>query len=194
MLAYVSDENGINTTGSGIGHDITAQVSGSTLKSAILNDYYEAEIDRSSAGMIKFPLNNLNPGTHSITLKAWDVFNNSSEATISFVVVNSAEMVLENLHNYPPNPFIDETFFVFDHNQAGMEMTVHLQIFDLSGRLVKQMSGNIQGTAFRSEPIRWNGTSDTGQKLPKGLYLYRLNVINERGQQAQKNAKLIFYR
>lgn len=193
LLAYVSDENGINTTGSGIGHDITAQVSGSTLKSAILNDYYEAEIDRSSAGMIKFPLNNLNPGTHSITLKAWDVFNNSSEATISFVVVNSAEMVLENLHNYP-NPFIDETFFVFDHNQAGMEMTVDLQIFDLSGRLVKQMSGNIQGTAFRSEPIRWNGTSDTGQKLPKGLYLYRLNVINERGQQAQKNAKLIFYR
>jgi len=193
LLAFVSDENGINTTGAGIGHDITAQVSGSTLKSAILNDYYEAEIDRSAAGMIMFPLSNLNPGTHTLTLKAWDVFNNSSEATISFVVVNSAEMVLENLYNYP-NPFIDETFFVFDHNQAGMEMTVDLQIFDLSGRLVKQMSGNIKGTAFRSEPIRWNGTSDTGQKLPKGLYLYRLNVINEKGQQAQKNAKLIFYR
>ncbi len=70
-----------------------------------------------------------------------------------------------------PTLSFDETFFVFDHNQAGMEMTVDLQIFDLSGRLVKQMSGNIQGTAFRSEPIRWNGTSDTGQKLPKGCIL-----------------------
>ncbi|MDY0076932.1 MAG: type IX secretion system sortase PorU [Bacteroidales bacterium] len=193
LLGFVTDENGINTTGAGIGHDITAQVSGSTLKSAILNDYYEAEIGRSASGMIKFPLSGLNPGTHTLTLKVWDVFNNSSEATISFVVVNSTEMHIESLYNYP-NPFIDETFFVFDHNQAGMEMAIDLQIFDLSGRLVKQMKGAIKGTAFRSEPIRWDGTSDSGQKLPKGLYIYRLNVTNEKGQQAQKNAKLIFYR
>ncbi|MDA3944020.1 MAG: type IX secretion system sortase PorU [Bacteroidetes bacterium] len=193
LLAFVSDENGINTTGSGIGHDITAQVSGSTELSAILNDYFEAEIDRSAAGTISFPLSKLNPGTHNLTLKVWDVYNNSSETSISFVVVNSTEMVIEELYNYP-NPFVDETFFVFNHNQAGMEIAVDLKIFDLSGRIVKQMTGKIYGTAFRSEPIRWNGTSDTGQKLPKGLYIYRLIATNEKGQQAEKNAKLIFYR
>lgn len=193
LLAFVSDENGINTTGSGIGHDITAQISGSTTATAILNDYFEGEINRSAAGTISFPLSQLNPGKHTLILKVWNVFNNSSTASIDFVVVNSAEMVIESLYNYP-NPFIDETFFVFDHNQAGMEMDVDLRVFDLSGRLVKQMKGTIKGTAFRSEPIRWDGTSDGGQKLPKGLYIYRLNVTNEKGQQAQKNAKLIFYR
>ncbi len=193
LLAYVSDENGINTTGAGIGHDITAKVNGATEVTAILNDYYEAELNRSASGIISYPLSNLSAGEHTLTLKVWDVFNNSNEESITFVVVESGEMIVENLMNYP-NPFIDETYFVFDHNQAGLNMDIKIQIFDMSGRLVKQLEGQITGTAFRSEPIRWNGTSDTGHKLPKGLYLYRLIATNEKGQQADKRAKLIFYR
>ncbi|MDN5350444.1 MAG: hypothetical protein PWQ54_1840 [Bacteroidales bacterium] len=193
LLAFVSDENGINTTGAGIGHDITAKITGATETTAILNDYYEAELDRSASGIISYPLSHLAPGEHSLTLKVWDVLNNSSEATIQFVVVDSEQMVVENLINYP-NPFIDETFFVFDHNQAGLNMDITIQIFDMSGRLVKQLEGQIAGNAFRSEPIRWNGTSDYGHKLPKGLYIYRLLAVNEKGQQAEKRAKLIFYR
>lgn len=193
LLAYVSDKSGINTTGSGIGHDITAKVSGATETTAILNDYFEADINRSTSGIISYPLHNLSPGEHTLTLKVWDVFNNSSEASLSFVVVESGQMVIENLINYP-NPFVDETFFVFDHNQAGLNMDIEIQIFDISGRLVKKLQGQITGTAFRSEPVRWDGTSDNGHKLPKGLYIYRLLATNEKGQQADKRAKLIFYR
>ncbi|MDD4372828.1 MAG: type IX secretion system sortase PorU [Bacteroidales bacterium] len=193
LLAYVSDESGINTTGAGIGHDITAKVSGASEVTAILNDYYEADLNRSTSGIISYPLHNLSPGEHTLSLKVWDVFNNSSEASISFVVVESSQMVVENLINYP-NPFVDETFFVFDHNQAGLNMDIEIQIFDISGRLVKKLQGQIMGTAFRSEPIRWDGTSDYGHKLPKGLYIYRLLATNEKGQQADKSAKLIFYR
>ena len=193
LIAYVSDENGINTTGAGIGHDITATVNGASTMTAILNDYYEAELNRTAAGMISYPISKLNPGTHTLTFKIWDVFNNSSVATIDFEVIGSNEMVVENLMNYP-NPFTDETFFVFNHNQSGYQLDIQIEIYSINGQLVRKLEGNTAGSLTRSEPLRWDGTTSSGQKLPKGLYIYRLIATNESGQQTDKRAKLIIYR
>jgi hypothetical protein len=193
LIAYVSDENGINTTGAGIGHDITATINGASTMTAILNDYYEAELNRTAAGMISYPISKLNPGTHTLTFKIWDVFNNSSVATIDFEVIGSNEMVVENLMNYP-NPFTDETFFVFNHNQSGYQLDIQIEIYSINGQLVRKLEGNTAGSLTRSEPLRWDGTTSSGQKLPKGLYIYRLIATNESGQQTDKRAKLIIYR
>ena len=86
LLAEVSDENGINTVGSGIGHDIIAILDGDYSNVIVLNDYYQAAKDDYSKGTIRFPFRNLAVGEHTLILKVWDVANNSTQAVINFVV------------------------------------------------------------------------------------------------------------
>jgi len=191
LLAYVEDENGINTTGTGIGHDIVATLTGSTNSLAVINEFYEAEINRQASGVIRYPFRNLKAGPHSLKLKVWDVFNNSSEASIDFVVITSDAIALENLINFP-NPFSNRTSFVFDHNQTGKELAVEISIFDVTGRKVATINRQLNPAAFRSEPIEWDARTDEGQTISKGLYLYRLKVTNEDGIIHETQSKLIY--
>lgn len=193
LLAFVSDESGINTTGSGIGHDIVATITGETNLSAVLNDYYRSDLDKNNSGSIAYPFYSLNEGLHHLRLKVWDVFNNSSEASIEFVVVNSGQMALDHLMNYP-NPFRNETYFVFDHNQAGRELEVQIQIFNMSGNLVRTIREEMKPGGYRSTPIRWDGSTEGGYPISKGMYVYRLIVTNELGEQDELRSKLVFHR
>jgi hypothetical protein len=86
MLAIISDKGGINTTGSGIGHDLTAFLDNDHNKSFVLNNYFENDFDNYMKGKIVYDLSDLTKGSHSLTLKAWDNFNNSSEESILFIV------------------------------------------------------------------------------------------------------------
>lgn len=192
MLAHVSDESGINTTGAGIGHDIVATITGETELSAIVNDFFSADLDESASGTIAYPFFGLNEGPHNLRLKVWDVFNNSNEADIDFVVVNSEQMALEQLMNYP-NPFNFETYFVFEHNQAGRTLEVEIQIFNMNGMLMRTIAKTVTPGSYRSTPIRWDATTDSGYTIASGLYVYRLVVTNERGEKNELRSKFIFH-
>ena len=87
----------------------------------ILNDYYVADLNTFQQGVITYPYSGLSDGMHSVTVKVWDVYNNSSDASIDFLVVSSAELAVQHLLNYP-NPFIDKTTFSFQYNQPDVEM------------------------------------------------------------------------
>ncbi|MGB3606266.1 type IX secretion system sortase PorU, partial [Psychroserpens sp.] len=77
LIAKLQDENGINTA-SGIGHDIVAILDGDEVNPFILNDYYEASLDDYQNGKLNYLFRDLETGIHTLTLKAWDVYNNSS--------------------------------------------------------------------------------------------------------------------
>ena len=101
LIVKLFDENGINTS-SGVGHDIIATIDSNQENSYVLNDYYEANIDDFQNGTINFPLSDISPGSHILTLKAWDVYNNSSESEIEFTVFDEdQDLVIENVINYP---------------------------------------------------------------------------------------------
>ena len=85
LIAKLSDENGINTA-SGIGHDMIAILDGDESNPFIINDYYQADVDDYSNGTASFTLRDLEEGLHTLTFKAWDVYNNSSTSEIQFVV------------------------------------------------------------------------------------------------------------
>lgn len=190
LFVLLRDESGINTTGAGIGHDIVAWISGATERMAILNDYYTAALDKSNEGSISFPIIGLNPGRHTLTLRAWDVFNNSNTASIDFEVIAKSTIKVEELHNYP-NPFRDRTCFVFNHNQNGERLDVVVDIFDMNGRRVKSIQQETVSSSFRSQPVCWDGRSDNGTPVPKGLYLYRLIITDSRGNQAVASERMV---
>ena len=190
LLAFVEDESGINTTGAGIGHDIMATLSGVSRSAYCLNDYFAAELDNPGKGQIAFKMQGLVDGDYTLTLKVWDIYNNSNTATIDFTVVNSSGMSVENLGNYP-NPVTDETYFVFDHNQVGNNLKVQIDIFDVMGRWVTRLSETVEGNSVRMSPIRWNGRGANGEVLKNGVYVYRLLTTNDQGETASMVSKLI---
>ena len=190
LLAYVADESGINTTGAGIGHDISATLTGPSKKSYILNDYFVAELDQPGKGTITYKMQDLADGDYTLTLKVWDIYNNSGTATINFTVVNSGSMVIENAFN-APNPVTDETHFVFDHNQVGNNMQVDIYIYDIMGRWVTTLSEQVAGTSTRIAPIRWNGRGARGDSLRNGVYIYRIVATNDNGETATLVSKLV---
>ena len=179
LIVKLFDENGINTS-SGVGHDIIATIDSQQSSSYLLNDYYQANLDDFQNGTINFPLNNISPGIHVLRLKAWDVYNNSSEAEIEFNVYDENQnLVIENVLNYP-NPFVDYTEFWFNHNSS-TALNVTIQIFTISGSLVKTIIGTTEsnGNNSLSRDFYWDGRDDFGDKVAKGVYIYKVNVKAE---------------
>jgi len=193
LLAKIKDVNGINTVGNGIGHDIVAYFDGNYSKPIILNDYYVSDIDKYNCGSVYYPFFDLAEGLHSVNLKVWDVFNNSSEAYTEFIVSKSAQMVINNLLNYP-NPFFESTNFVFEHNQQDTELNIRIEIYDIKANIVKILNERIFSSGFKTDPINWDGTTDSGEKIGKGMYIYRLIVSKQNGDQVSKTNKLVFLR
>lgn len=186
----VFDEYGINMTGNGVGHDITAVLDGNVNDVLILNDFYESEQDSYQKGKIKYPFKNLSEGKHSLTLKLWDVYNNSTEASLDFTVVKNKEIALDKVYNYP-NPFTTHTEFWFEHNQAGKYLNTQIQIYTISGKLVKTIQQDLYAEGYREDAIVWNGLDDFGDKLARGVYIYRLKVRSSNGTIAEKYEKLV---
>jgi hypothetical protein len=193
LFAKVRDENGVNTVGSGIGHDIKAILDEDTSSPIVLNDFYEADLDTYQSGTIRYELNGLSDGEHSISLKVWDIHNNSSETFTEFVVASSEEMALEHVLNYP-NPFTTHTEFMFEHNQACNFLDVQIQVFSVSGKMVKSINRTIRTDGFRSEPIAWDGLDDFGDNIGRGVYVYRVQVTTPDGKSAEKFEKLVILR
>lgn len=190
LLAYLEDENGINTTGSGIGHDITVVKNNETAKTIILNDYYEADLDSYQSGKVKYPFFNLEEGRYSLKFKAWDVYNNPGDAYTEFVVAKSAKLALNHVFNYP-NPFTTNTQFMFEHNQPGTRLDIQIQIFTVSGKLIKTIETFSNKDGFRIDGINWDGKDEYGDKIGRGVYIYRVKVKTQDGAVAEKFEKLV---
>ena len=194
FLANLSDPSGINTVNAGIGHEIMATLSGETTQYFFLNNYFVPDVDNSEKGSIHFPFHDLNNGHYTLELKAWDMFNNSSTKSIEFLVSDSIMVHLTEVYNFP-NPFTDETWFSFRHNQFGTDLTCSIEIYDLHGQLVKTIGPQEAiNNGYYIEPIRWNGESDGGSKLKPGFYVYVLKVENLLGYYSKQVQKLIITR
>ena len=193
LFAKLFDENGINTVGSSIGHDLLAVLDENTEQAIVLNDLYQADLDTYKSGEVRYRLSELEEGNHTLRLKAWDVFNNSSETTTEFVVTSSEELALDHVLNYP-NPFTTHTEFYFEHNRPCTNLDVQVQVFTVSGRLVKTLSRQLACEGYRSEGLAWNGLDDFGDRLGRGVYVYRLNVTTPEGEKAEKFEKLVILR
>ena len=177
LIAKLSDLSGINTSLTAVDHDIVGILDGDESNPIIMNDFYQTELDDFTRGKVIYRLRDLSVGPHTLKLKAWDTYNNSSEAILNFVVVSDTNITLDNVLNYP-NPFVNYTEFWFNHNKPNEPLEVQVQIFTVSGKLIKTINQQVQTTGNLVRNIVWNGLDDFGNKLGKGVYIYKLKVTS----------------
>ena len=190
LLAFLEDENGINTA-SGIGHDIVAILDGDVSNPYILNDYYQTKLDDYTNGNLRFPLRNLAPGMHTISFTAWDVYNNPVTSEIQFIVVGDESLTLTHVLNYP-NPFSTYTQFWFSHNRPYEPLDVQVQVMTITGKVVWTKNQVITTEGFLSREISWDGKDDFGDRIGKGVYIYKLTVkSNLTNKKVEKYEKLV---
>jgi hypothetical protein len=193
LFVILNSETGINVSGNNLGHDLTAVLDDNVEQPYILNDYYETAPNTYQKGYVNFPISGLADGKHSLRVKAWDVNNNSGEGTVDFIVVDGQVMDIQNLMNYP-NPFANTTRFVFEHNHPDEQLDVTIAIYDAAGTLVRKIQQQFVPTGSRSGDLTWDGTDNNGVRLPSGLYVYKLNIVTEKGFSSTAYQKLVIVR
>ena len=181
LVVSLYDASGINTVGTGVGHEILLTVDGNEETAVDIGSAFVAEPDSYQKGEIRWQLQDIEPGPHSVSVRAWDVLNNSNTGEISFNVADDKVLEVRNVYTYP-NPMSRETRFVFEHNQqAGTPAEVHVRIFTLSGRPIRTIPTEeaLPGGILGSGPliIPWDGKDDDMDRPATGIYLYRIRVV-----------------
>lgn len=191
LYAVVSDESGINTVGTGIGHEITAVLDGDEAATLILNDFYSAKLNSFKEGTVSYPMRDLEEGEHTLSIRVWDVANNFAEASTKFIVADDAKLALAYLIN-APNPFSGSTRFMVGHNQAGKDLSLELDVYTVDGRIVKRFQADFTATGNNFQEFDWDGTTDAGIPLSSGLYIYKAKLTDvETGQQVRDVSRLV---
>ncbi|HEX2921356.1 MAG TPA: type IX secretion system sortase PorU [Bacteroidales bacterium] len=190
LIAEIEDKGGINTTGTGIGHDLSGYLDNNHQEFTILNSYYINDLGNYGKGTVSFPLSNLEKGRHSFTMKAWDNYNNSSEATIAFVVESDNKLIIKNVFNYP-NPFSSLTKISAETNKPEGELEVILNIFNLNGKMIRTISTITNSTGFNLPEIEWDGSLEGGRKVARGIYPYVVIVRTPNGETARASGRMI---
>jgi hypothetical protein len=174
LIAKLQDENGLNTA-SGIGHDMIAILDGDESNPYVLNEYYQAEVDDYTKGTLNYKLRDLEDGLHTVTVKVWDVYNNSSTQDLQFIVAGNDSLEITQVLNYP-NPFVSYTEFWFNHNRPFEPLEVQVQVFTVTGKVVWTKNEIITTDGFLSRDITWDGKDDFGDRIGKGVYVYKITV------------------
>jgi hypothetical protein len=190
LFATLSDSSGINTTGAGIGHDITMWLNGENNNSIVLNNWFETGFDNFMEGTIRYPLGVLSPGQNSITLKAWDNYNNSSQETLYFIVGDNIRFVISDVINYP-NPFTHTTRITAGHNRPDDDLHVEINIYDMSGRKIRMIRTTSPAGGYQIEPVEWDRRADNGSLVGGGTYVFRITVSTGNTEIATGSGRMI---
>jgi hypothetical protein len=190
LLAIISDKSGINTSGAGIGHDITAYLDNNPSDAFSLNNYFDNDFDNFMEGRVSYDLSGLTEGDHTITLKAWDNLNNSTEKTIHFKVVKDDRLILKNLLNYP-NPFLNNTAITLEHNRPGSELSVSIKIYRVDGSIIRILKERVTPAGYNLPAVTWDGNDEGGRKAARGMYLYTITISTENGDSSRLSGRMI---
>ncbi len=173
LIVKLSDETGLNTTGTGVGHKLVGILNGDENNPIDFTNYFTSDINSSGkSGEITYPFSNLSSGNYSLEVKAWDVFNNFSSAETNFTVVSDSELVIQDVYNYP-NPFTSNTTFTFQQNLNKL-LDVRIKVYTVAGRLIRNIEKMNVSEKFVKIP--WDGRDQDGSYIANGTYLYQISV------------------
>lgn len=194
LFVQVNSTLGINTSGLGIGRDLVAVLDGNSVNPIVLNSFYQSTLDDFRSGSIRYPMFDLPDGPHTLSVKVWDVANQSATAQTDFIVASNTRLAIAQLMNYP-NPFVGSTRIQFSHNQPGEPLRAEVYIRDSQGRLVERLQADFRTDSFLVEPFEWKGETADGAPAHAGLYHFELVLTQQRtGEVLRRHSRMVLLR
>lgn len=189
LVVQLADDNGINVSGNGIGHDLQIAIDGDANKTYSLNEYFNFDFGSYTRGTAIFSIPELAEGPHTLKIRAWDVLNNSSTSTLRFNVSNNFAPSIVDI-SATNNPAKSNTTFIVNHNYSGNNMNVRVEVFDSNGQIVwRENQTNISSNGNVNIP--WDLSNNSGIALKTGVYLYRVTVWTPNSEATSQTKKLI---
>lgn len=189
LVAELEDEDGVNTVGNGIGHDLVAMIDNSPLYTYVLNNYYESVLGDYTKGVVRYSLPELPEGKHTLLFRAWDIKNNSSVSTLEFEVVKGLSPGLLDV-TCTNSPAKEGTTFILSHDRPDSELDVNIMVCDFAGRtLWTYKESGVSSSNYYY--IDWNLTTSGGQRLVPGIYLFKASVSSGGSKESTKAKKIV---
>ncbi len=189
FYAEITDEDGINSSGSGIGHDLELIIDGEMSKTYVLNNYFSFDFGSYTSGTVGYSIPELDDGAHTLLFRAWDILNNSSTVELAFTVAKGLEPSIIDV-NCTENPATTSTSFRIVHDRVGSQLDIVIDLFDMAGRHLWSYSESDVATE-NVITIDWDLTIDGGRRLGTGVYIYRVRASCEGSDYTSKAKKLI---
>lgn len=192
FVAEITDEDGINASGGGIGHDLQLVIDGEMTKTYSLNNYFTFDFGSYQSGTVGYQIPTLSEGDHKLRFQAWDVLNNASVAELSFRVQNGTAASIHSVEA-TKNPASSSTAFRIVTDRVGVELTARIELFDTAGRALwtRTVTDTPEGNTLT---VDWDLTTNSGQRLGTGVYLYRAGISCEGSEYTTQTKKLIVIR
>ncbi|MDR0763362.1 MAG: type IX secretion system sortase PorU [Bacteroidales bacterium] len=193
LYAEISDRYGINTTGTGIGHDMELIIDGDEKNPIIVNRLFQYKTGSYTEGNLSYPLH-LQTGKHTAKIKVWNVFNISATASIEFQVNDNEKFQVFDFYSIP-NPVRtgNNIAFYFSHNAEEKLSRCEISVYNLMGTRITGFTYDLSSNhGYIVGPLNWNFANSGGALLQKGLYIVSVKVITESGFSAKTSDKIIF--
>ena len=186
LKADVSDENGINISQAGIGHEMLLTLN-DTLQ-IVANQYFTSENDYTK-GIIKYAFGKLPAGAYTVKLKVWDTYNNSAEVSLKFIVESEKFKIL-SVYNFP-NPFEELSNFHIEHNAENQDLTFKIEVFDGLGKVVFEK----HETCYSCDKTVNLGMNIEPKNWIKGIYFYRISAHSStENTTSTASGKMVFWK
>ncbi|MCQ2348543.1 MAG: type IX secretion system sortase PorU [Paludibacteraceae bacterium] len=186
FFADLYDENGINTIGSGIGHDLLLVLDNDMKKNYVLNNYYTSENNSYQRGNISYILPEMSDGYHTLSFRAWDLLNNATTRTLGFTVNGDLGPVIKSLMVYPNPVSSTGTLYMQMQNDRPDDMlSIHICFYDMVGHNVWSTTQTIDGETI--------SLSMSDATLPPGTYIYQFTIQTATQSSKRQTGRLIVY-
>ena len=180
FVAKMFDESGINIVNNSIGHELLLTIDDSLKYN--LNDYYKRDIyvNTSTGGFVEYQLKDLKVGKHTLKFRAWDVYNNFTERSLSFRVAGQSSTLRTSTQN---NPFVGGSEYVsilYYQALSAEGLELNAEIIGQNGQIIRRFDTASMKDAYSTDKglgyLTWDGKNDSRSLVPKGIYFYRIFV------------------
>lgn len=186
FFADLYDENGINTAGAGIGHDLMLIIDDEAKKTYTLNEYFTAANNSYQAGQVSYLMEALPNGPHSLMFRAWDLLNNSTTQVLNFIVEAGLDPSIYSITTYPnPVQSTGVLNLVVNYDQPDELLQTEVYLYNTSGQMIWSH------TQQNPDRVVIN-LADMG--LNVGVYVYSVRIKSASSGYSASSGKIIVTR
>jgi hypothetical protein len=168
VRAVLSDSSGINLLGNA-GRQLALYTDGTPED---VSNCFRYNTGSSTTGELRVGIGILEPGSHTIELRASDGLLNTSNTEIGFSVTDDNSFRIDNVFPFP-NPCTTGTSINWTQTSPGR---VNITIYTVAGRQIITF-GNIEGTAGYNQCC-WDCRDADGDAVASGTYIFVISAAS----------------